>query len=116
MKYLVVGLAGLLAGCAGMAPLEFSSAEQYAGYPVFVGSEGGKCRYGVQDMISMDGNSLFNWMKGLPEKSRQIDLVLDSETEKCVGRARQLMIKAGFTDIHLRKFGDLTYTSGLPPG
>ena len=115
MKYLVVGLAGFLAGCAGIAPLELSNDEQAAGYPVFISNEGGKCRYGVQDMVSMDGDSLSDWMKGLSEKSRQIDLVLDGQTAKCAGRARKLMIKAGFLDIRLRKLGDMTYPSGLPP-
>ena len=115
MKYLVVGLAVFLAGCAGVAPLEFSSAEHSAGYPVFISNDGGKCRYGVQDMVSMDVENLSEWMKVLSEKSRQIDLVLDGETAKCVGRARKLMIKAGFSDIRLRKLGDVIYPSGLPP-
>jgi hypothetical protein len=115
MKYLAIGLVTLLTGCTATAPLEFSPVEQPAGYPVFIGVEDGSCRYGVQDMILMGDNSLADWMNGLPEKSRQIDLVLESGAAKCIARAQRLMLKAGFSDVRLRKRGDVIYFGGLPP-
>lgn len=115
MKRLICGPVLFLMGCTTTSSPNFAPASLAAGYPIFITSSVAECRYGVQDMIFIRNKDLADWMNDLPNKSRQIDLVVEDERNSCASHARKISEDAGFKTILLRKRGDVTYPSGLPP-
>lgn len=114
MKTCVILFGLALSGCATSQSLSLASRDLSPGYPVFVDADQRQCIFQVQDMI-LKSRSLSDWMMKLPSKSRQIDLVTASEHQACVERAAKIVRSAGFTNVILRRMGDVEYPSGLPP-
>jgi hypothetical protein len=86
------------------------------GYPVFARLAEGKCTYLIQDMIMTNQRDALEWMRSLPDKSRQVDIVIDQpSSDRCVKSAKSLTRKAGFTNIVVRRGSGSEYSGGLPP-
>lgn len=86
------------------------------GYPVFPRVHEGKCAYVIQDMVMTSQKDALEWMRSLPDKSWQVDIVIDQESSgRCVKSARSLTRKAGFTNIVVRRGSGDEYRGGLPP-
>ena len=114
MKICAILFALALSGCATSQSLSLASRDLPPGYPVFGNADQRQCSFQVQDMI-LKSRSLSEWMMQLPSKSIQIDLVTVGEHQACAERAAKIVRSAGFTNVFLRRSGDVKYPSGLPP-
>lgn len=114
MKISIALLTITLAGCGASSNLTFAPPSHPSGYPVFIIADVGGCAFQVQDMI-LTGKELSEWMVSIPDKSRQIDIVVNDDGRSCVSRAERLMRAAGFANLALRHSGGANYPSGLPP-
>ena len=114
MKSLTCLLALGLSGCVMSPTQSYASRDLAPGYPVFIDSDGSRCLFQVQDML-VGKKQFFEWMKDLPDKSRQVDVVVADDSEACADRAHRIIRDAGFAIIAHRREGDVVYPSGLPP-
>lgn len=114
MKPIYLPMMLTLAGCSA-TELDFAPASLSVGYPVYVSEGDQNCRFGIQDVIGLRHEDLTDWMRDLPTKSRQIDLVSKGEPGRCIRRAYSIVQRAGFNSILVRHSGDVSYPSGLPP-
>ena len=106
----------ILSACVSTTPLPpYASVDQPLGYPVFVRSEGARCSFQVQDMLGLNASQLSEWMRGLSDKSRSVDIVDLDASQDCVRRGFRLVRSAGFAAISIRDLEGLDYPSGLPP-
>ena len=103
-----------LTGCATSTNFTYAPHELAAGYPVFVDSNGAECLFQVQDML-VDRKQLSEWMTGLTDKARRVDLVVAKGAEACASRAGRTIRNAGFVEISFRRKGDLIYSNGQAP-
>lgn len=116
MKVLPVALAFSICGCInGVVNIDYAGKDEPVGYPVFVSKVGGKCTYGIQDVVGMGSSNVRSWMKKLRHKDRQVDLVDKGAGIKCLSRAYRYVSGAGFSNIVVRKLEGQHYPSGLPP-
>ena len=58
--------------------LSSALAMQPVGYPIFVRKAEGCCEFLIQDMIMLRRSDVREWMEGLSDKTRQVDLIWSS--------------------------------------
>jgi hypothetical protein len=109
----------LTSGAAAVESSDLAPASELLGYPVFIGIEKGRCTFQIQDMIMSRQTDAERWLLRFPDKTRQVDVVVATETAAasldCARSLRRAALEAGFEVVLIRVRAGLAYPPGGPP-